>query len=82
MNPLEKNTLLNKIEIEINALVELKNVAFIKAHQTQAIADHREWERLNAKMEGVFLVRHLILESECLEAYQERPDKRTNQQSA
>ena len=75
MNPIEKNTLLNKIEIEIQNLATLKDAAFKKCMQTQTVKDHREWDRLNAKMEGVFLVRHLILESECVEAYQERADK-------
>lgn len=72
LDPLSKAGLLAKIEIEIQNLATLKDAAFKKCMQTQTAKDHREWDRLNAKMEGVFLCRHLILESECVEAYQER----------
>lgn len=82
MNPLEKADLLKKIEIEIQNLSILKDEAFKKCMQTQTVKDHREFDRLNAKIEGVFLVRHLILESECLEAYQERANQTQIQHNA
>ena len=78
MNPLEKNALLQKIEIEIKALDALKSQAFLKCAQTQLLRDRQEFDRLDAKMDGVFLVRHLILESISLEAYQERPKQEDN----
>jgi hypothetical protein len=81
MNPIEKNTLLNKIEIEIQNLATLKDAAFKKCMRTHAAKDHREWDRLNAKMEGVFLCRHLILESDCVEAYQERTNQDLSQRT-
>ena len=78
MNPLEKNALLQKIEIEIKALDALKRQAFLKCAPNQLLRDRQEFDRLDAKMDGVFLVRHLILESISLEADQERPKQENN----
>jgi len=81
MNPIEKNNLLKKFEIEIAHLATLKADAFAESFKKQTARSIHEYERLSAKLDGVFLCRHLLLDSQTVEAYQERTDKDLNQQS-
>lgn len=80
MNPIEKNALRQKIDYEIEQLEELKSEAFARSIQTHSLRDYKEFDRLSAKMDGLFLARGLLLGSASVVTYQERPNKKANQQ--
>ena len=78
----EKIDLLSKIDLELQHLDSLKTRAFQKflsKNKREVQKAHAEFDRISAKMDGIFLIRSMITGCASLECYQERDYKLLNE---